>query len=103
VQRLHQRLAALLPNCPPLIGWAAADLRLDPVELADPAQRLKSDARRDDGRVAMGYWQRPRSKQPPSVATLAGLDQIEWEPLVLMRRDASLVPLALEPGALRVV
>ena len=40
VQSVHERLAALLPDSPSLIGRAAADLRLHLVELADPAQRL---------------------------------------------------------------
>jgi hypothetical protein len=39
-QGLDKRPAALLPDRPPLLGGAAADLGLDPVELADPAQRL---------------------------------------------------------------
>src|SRR3954467_10021258 len=36
----HERLAALLPNGEPVLGRVAADLGLDGVELADPAQRL---------------------------------------------------------------
>jgi hypothetical protein len=40
VQGFEDRLAALLPNGTPLLGRAAADLGLDPVEPADPAQRL---------------------------------------------------------------
>jgi hypothetical protein len=42
VQGLDDRLAALLPDRTPLLGRAAADLGLDPVELADPAQRLSA-------------------------------------------------------------
>jgi hypothetical protein len=40
MQGIHDRLAALLPDRPSLIGWAAADLGFDRVEFADPAQRL---------------------------------------------------------------
>ena len=40
MQGLDERLAALLPDRAPLLGGAAADLGLDRVELADPAQRL---------------------------------------------------------------
>src|ERR671913_1182543 len=40
MQGLDKRLAALLPGRTPLLGRAAADLGLDPVELPDPAQRL---------------------------------------------------------------
>jgi hypothetical protein len=40
VQGFHQRPATLLPDRTPLLGRAAADLRLDGIELADPAQRL---------------------------------------------------------------
>ena len=45
VQGFDDRPAALLPGRPPLLGRAAADLRLDRVELADPAQRLPRQGR----------------------------------------------------------
>ncbi len=37
MQGLDDRLAALLPDRLPLLGRAAADLGLDPVELTNPA------------------------------------------------------------------
>jgi hypothetical protein len=43
VQRLDGRLAALLPDRTPLLGRAAADLGLDRVELANPAQCLRGE------------------------------------------------------------
>jgi hypothetical protein len=41
VEGFHEWLAALLPGGTSAIGRAAADFRLDGVELADPAQRLR--------------------------------------------------------------
>ena len=43
MQGLDNRLAALLPDRTPLLGRAAADLGLDGIELADPAQRLRGE------------------------------------------------------------
>jgi hypothetical protein len=40
MQGVHDRLAALLPDCTPLLGGAAADLGFDDIELAASAQRL---------------------------------------------------------------
>src|SRR3712207_1687318 len=45
MQGLHDRLATLLPNLPPLLSGAAADLRLDPVEISDLSQRLFGQGR----------------------------------------------------------
>ena len=45
MQGVHDRPAALLPDRAPLLGRAAADLGLDRVELADPAQRLLRQGR----------------------------------------------------------
>ena len=59
MQGLNNRLAALLPACPSLIGRAAADLGLDPVELADPAQRLLRQRR---ARGPVGFCQRSRQR-----------------------------------------
>ena len=84
MQGVHERLAALLPDRTSLLGRAAADLRLDRVEFADPAQRLFRQWRAGG---LVDFVKAPPAMRPASVRVSPGKGEgCSRKPFIVIQR-----------------